>query len=87
LVRSRRWRKIESVRRDLTQRKPQAELHVVFGFNSVGRLGHPQAATGKEERKTKGNKEDYYLFGCAGACVYLQVFSPRLKAVNPKTVS
>jgi hypothetical protein len=33
------------------------------------------------------NKEDYYLFGCAGACVYLQVFSPRLKAVNPKTVS
>ena len=66
---------------------PQAELHVVFGFNSVGRLGHPQAAAGKEERKTKGNKEDYYLFGCAGACVYLQVFSPRLKAVNPKTVS
>ena len=38
----------------------------------------------KGRKEDKRNKEDYYLFGCAGACVYLQVFSPRLKAVNPR---
>ena len=69
--------------RDLTQRKPKAELHVVFGFNSVaGKAIHKLPLERKKGRQR--NKEDYYLFGCAGACVYLQVFSPRLKAVNPR---